>query len=177
MEQIHSLLKRQIRLYLVGLGPIPKEWMEFVDAVNNAYFESDTDRRMLERSLDLTSQELLNANQKAEDRFQKAFHANPEPISIATVSEGRFIDMNESFLRVTGYRREEVIGRTSLELNIWSRPDDRDKLIDALANNIPVRDFEITFHTKSGARAYGQLAIRWRSSSWADEGEILFLRC
>jgi two-component system, cell cycle sensor histidine kinase and response regulator CckA len=155
MEQIHSLLKRQLRRYLAGLDPIPKEWLAFVDAVNNAYFESDTDRRMLERSLELTSQELLNANQKAEDRFQKAFNANPEPISIASVSEGRFIDVNESFLRVTGYRRDEVIGLTSLELNIWSRPDDRSKLVDALANNIPVRDSEITFHTKSGQERMG----------------------
>src|ERR1700732_5124656 len=98
MEQIHNLLKRQLRRSLVGVDPSPKEWMEFVDAVNNAYFESDTDRRMLERSLELTSQELLNANQKAEDRFQKAFNANPEPISIASVSDGCFIDVNESFL-------------------------------------------------------------------------------
>jgi two-component system cell cycle sensor histidine kinase/response regulator CckA len=155
MEHNHSLLKRQLRRYLGGLDPIPKEWLAFVEAVNSAYFESDTDRRMLERSLELTSLELINANQKAEDRFQKAFNANPEPISIATVSEERFIDVNQSFLRVTGYRRDEVIGRTSLELNIWPRPDDRSKLFDALANNIPVRDSEITFHTKSGQERQG----------------------
>ena len=94
----------------------------FVDAVNNAYFESDTDRRMLERSLELTSQELLNANQKAEDRFQKAFNANPEPISITTFREGRYVDVNDSFLRMLGYRREEMIGHTSKELNFWSSP-------------------------------------------------------
>jgi two-component system cell cycle sensor histidine kinase/response regulator CckA len=155
MEQLHSLLKRQLRRHLGGLDPIPKEWLRFIDAVNSAYFESDADRRMLERSLELTSQELLNANQKAEDRFQKAFHANPEPISIATVSDGCFIDVNESFLRVTGYRRDEIIGRTSLELNIWARPNDRIKVIDALTNKIPVRDSEIMFHTKSGRERMG----------------------
>ena len=155
MEQLHSLLKRQLRRHLGGLDPIPKEWLRFIDAVNSAYFESDTDRRMLERSLELTSQELLNANQKAEDRFQKAFHANPEPISISTVSDGCFIDVNESFLRLTGYRRDEIIGRTSIDLNIWARPDDHIKLIDALTNKIPVRDSEIRFHTKSGRERMG----------------------
>ena len=119
-----------------------KMWLgSLLDAVNSAYFvESDSDRRMLERSLELTSQELLNANQKAEDRFQKAFHANPEPISIATVLEERYIDVNESFLRVTGYRREEVIGRTSLDLNFWTRLDERAKLMEALTLQGSVRD-------------------------------------
>ncbi len=155
MEKTHSLLKRQLRRYVAGPLPSPKEWLRFVDAVNGTYFESDADRRMLERSLELTSQELLNANQKAEDRFQKAFNANPEPISITTVSEERYIDVNQSFLRVTGYRREEVVGHTSLELDFWARPDDRAKLLDALTNQGQVRDLEITFRTKSGEERAG----------------------
>jgi two-component system cell cycle sensor histidine kinase/response regulator CckA len=90
----------------------------------------------------------LTESKRAEERFYKAFHLNPEPITIATVSDGRYLDVNESFLRITGYQREEVIGRTSLELKFWERPEDRFKLIQMLEKQGSVRDLEITFRTK-----------------------------
>ena len=92
---------------------------------------------------------------KAEERFRKAFNANPEPITIATVAEGRYLDVNESFLRVTGYRREEVIGRSSLEIGFWNRPQDRANLIETLEKQGSVRDLEISFRTKSGEQRTG----------------------
>jgi two-component system cell cycle sensor histidine kinase/response regulator CckA len=96
------------------------------------------------------NQQKLVEELRAEERFRKAFNANPEPITIATIAEGRYIDVNESFLRVTGYRREEVIGRTSLELKFWERPEDRAKLLEMLSKQGSVRDVEISFRTKSG---------------------------
>jgi two-component system cell cycle sensor histidine kinase/response regulator CckA len=92
----------------------------------------------------------ITERKKAEEIFRTAFNANPEPITIATIAEGRYIDVNESFLRVTGYRREEVIGRTSLELKFWVRPEDRAKLVEMLWEHDSVRDLEITYRTKSG---------------------------
>lgn len=94
----------------------------------------------------------VTEHKKAEERFYKAFHASPEPISIATAAEGRYIDVNDSFLRVTGYQREEVIGHTSLEVAFWERPEDRAMLVERLAKDGSVRDLEITFRTKSGER-------------------------
>jgi two-component system, cell cycle sensor histidine kinase and response regulator CckA len=91
----------------------------------------------------------LTESKRVEERFYKAFHLNPEPITIATVSEGRYLDVNESFLRITGYRREEVIGRTSLDVKFWERPEDRARLIELLKQHGSVRDLEITFRTKS----------------------------
>jgi PAS domain S-box-containing protein len=100
-------------------------------------------------------QQKLVEELKGEERFRKAFNANPEPATIATVDEGRYIDVNESFLRVTGYRREEVIGRTSLELNFWERPEDRTGFVESFKKNGSVRDVEISFRTKSGERRTG----------------------
>jgi two-component system cell cycle sensor histidine kinase/response regulator CckA len=90
----------------------------------------------------------LSESKRAEERFYKAFHLNPEPITIATVSEGRYLDVNESFLRITGYQRHEVIGRTSLELKFWEQPEDRFRLLEMLREQGSVRDLEITFRTK-----------------------------
>ncbi len=95
-------------------------------------------------------QRKLTDDLKAEERFHKAFNASPEPITIANLSDGRYLDVNESFLRTTGYRREEVIGRTSLELRFWERPEDRARLVAMLEEQGSVRDLEITFRTKSG---------------------------
>ena len=92
----------------------------------------------------------ITERKKAEEIFRTAFNANPEPITIATIAEGRYLDVNESFLRVTGYRREEVIGHTSLELKFWTRPADRAKLVEMLWEHGCVRDLEITYRTKSG---------------------------
>jgi PAS domain S-box-containing protein len=92
---------------------------------------------------------------QSEERFYKAFNASPEPITIATASEGLYVDVNESFLRLTGHRHEEVIGRTSLELKFWERPKDRAKLVDLLKKQGRVRDLEITFLTKSGQQRTG----------------------
>jgi len=108
--------------------------------------------RLEKRGID---QQKLVQELRGEERFRKAFNANPEPISIATISEGRYIDVNESFLQVTGYRREEVIGRTSIELDFWECPEDRAQLIEKLVKHGSVRDMEFTFRTKKGEKRTG----------------------
>ena len=59
---MHSLLKRQLKKQFGESFVIPEKWETFIDAVNDAYIQSDSDRSMLERSLDLSSHELLEAN-------------------------------------------------------------------------------------------------------------------
>ena len=92
----------------------------------------------------------ITERKNAEETFHKAFNANPDPITIATLPDGRYVDVNESFLRVTGYSREEVIGHTSREVNFWAKPEDRAIFIEAIMRQGSVRDLEITFRTKSG---------------------------
>jgi PAS domain S-box-containing protein len=89
---------------------------------------------------------------KSEERFAKAFRANPQPMSITTLTDGRYLDVNESFLKMSGYTRGEVIGHTSNELRHFQNPPDRDtQLIQPLLRVGVVRDFELTFRTKNGA--------------------------
>jgi len=95
---------------------------------------------------------------QSEARFYKAFNVNPEPILINTLSEGRYVDVNESFLRVTGYRREDVIGHTAWEMKLWKRPEDRVRYLKALKEEGSVRDMEIMFQTKSGAERAGLIS-------------------
>src|ERR1700722_8642614 len=92
--------------------------------------------------LEVESAQELMERRSAEDRFYKAFNANPEPIAIATIPEECYLDVNESYLTVTGYQRKEVIGRTAKELNFWTYPEERDRLMETLSENRRVRDQE-----------------------------------
>ncbi|MCI0390672.1 MAG: ATP-binding protein [Acidobacteria bacterium] len=87
---------------------------------------------------------------ESEERFSKAFHSSPQPMSLATPDEGRYIDVNERWLAVSGYARAEVIGHTSMELNIWESLAARAKLITPLKERGLVRNLETKFRTKGG---------------------------
>jgi PAS domain S-box-containing protein len=97
--------------------------------------------------------ERVNAEEALRDserRFSQAFNASPQPMSITTFAEGRYLDINESFVCVSGYQREELIGRTSAELNIWPTTDARKELVDLLIDKGSVRNVETQLRAKSG---------------------------
>ncbi len=94
----------------------------------------------------------------SEERFHKAFNASPEPMTISTLSEGRYIDVNESFLRITGHRRQEVIGRSAIQLKFWREPKQRAQLLSLLQETGQVHDVEVAFGTKSGQTRVGLLS-------------------
>ena len=90
------------------------------------------------------------ALQKSEEKFAKAFRTSADAIAIAKANNGEFIDINEGFLRIFGYTREEIIGHDSRELNIWRSDEERDAFVKSLIEKGVVRDREVMFGTKSG---------------------------
>jgi len=72
---------------------------------------------------------------ESEERFRLAFHTSPDSINLNRASDGLFIDINEGFTKILGFTREDVAGKTSLSLNIWKDPADRQRLIDGLGRN------------------------------------------
>lgn len=93
------------------------------------------------------AEEALRAS---EERFTRAFMDNPQPMSLSTLEESRFIDVNDSFLQLSGYSRQELIGRTSLELGLWNSPRRRPDMVRALEEGRTVRNFEGRLRTKDG---------------------------
>ncbi|MDI1249758.1 MAG: PAS domain S-box protein [Lacunisphaera sp.] len=89
-----------------------------------------------------------SASREAAGTFARAFHASPALMAIARVADGRIIEVNEAFYAGAGYTREEVIGRTSIELNIWPNPADRVAFMARLKEKGLVRNYEAVFHTK-----------------------------
>ena len=85
-----------------------------------------------------------------EELLAKAFRTSPHPIGITELATGRCIEVNEACLQLFGFRREEVIGNTTLSLGIWPKQEDRARLVDRLKSGEPVRDLELNFRTSSG---------------------------
>ncbi len=100
---------------------------------------------------DVTDRTLAEETLKAsEERFSKAFHASPAPMVISHINTGRFIDVNERWLRMLGHTREETIGQSSKDLMIWADPEHRDRTIKILEEKGAFRDIPTVFRTKHG---------------------------
>jgi PAS domain S-box-containing protein len=84
------------------------------------------------------------------DIYSNAFHASPAAIFITSLLEGRFVDVNETFCRLSGYTRGELIGRTSIELNMWEDPTDRRRIVELLAQRQSIPEIENRLIRKNG---------------------------
>jgi PAS domain S-box-containing protein len=85
----------------------------------------------------------------SEDKFSKAFRSSPTFISISIVEDGRYLDVNDTFLEASGYSREDIIGHTSLELGIWADPGDRTKMIKMIREQGSVNGLETQLRMKN----------------------------
>jgi len=90
------------------------------------------------------------ALRSSEDRFVKAFRASPAALTITRLTDGCFIDMNESYLRLFGYQREELLGQSVLALPLYAYPDERTEIVRRLRAEGAVYNYEMTTQAKSG---------------------------
>jgi PAS domain S-box-containing protein len=95
---------------------------------------------------------------ESEEKFLKAFQSSPALMAISLMEDGRYIEVNERFLGSIGYQREEVIGRTARELNIFPFPELRDAMVETLRRGGPVRNFDCPINTRSGETLYGSFS-------------------
>jgi PAS domain S-box-containing protein len=102
----------------------------------------------------------LNTLKKSEEVFRIAYINSPDSININRLSDGLYVSVNEGFTKILGYSQQEVVGKTSLELNIWANPDDRINLVKELKEKGQVQGFKATYRTKEGKIVYG---LMWAS--------------
>jgi PAS domain S-box-containing protein len=115
--------------------------------------ESGQPARMVGVLLDITERKRAEeALRLSEEKFAKAFRSCPNPISIATLGEGRIVDVNEAFLRYFGGAREELIGRTAKEIAIWVSPLAHKETVRTLIRDREARDIEAEFRMKDGSK-------------------------
>jgi len=100
---------------------------------------------------DVTERKTMeDAIKASEEKFAKAFRSIPDAITISSVASGKFIDVNDGFCVMSEYTREEALGWSAEELNIWGHEEDRKVMIEMLERDGRVRDFETLLRRKSG---------------------------
>lgn len=95
---------------------------------------------------------------ESEQRFSKAFNSSPLSFTVTSMKTGRLVEVNDTWVDLTGYSREEAIGKTTNELGLWKTPSDRAEELDRLAREGQVRNAEYTFLTKNGTEFAGLLS-------------------
>ncbi|MBC7839598.1 MAG: PAS domain S-box protein, partial [Nitrospiraceae bacterium] len=105
-----------------------------------------TDRKRAEQG----QARLVEDLSRSQQHFQALFNWIPSAVGISTLAEGRFIDVNEGFSRLTGYMREELIGRTTLELGLWADPSERAIVLREMQEQGYLHNREGRLRAKSG---------------------------
>jgi PAS domain S-box-containing protein len=100
------------------------------------------------------AEEALRASER---RFETVFHLNPQPTVITRLSDGVYLSVNDAFVRMTGFAREEVAGRSTVELGIWT-PEQREEIVAPLRGNMRA-EVDIPYKTKAGRPLTLQIAI------------------
>jgi PAS domain S-box-containing protein len=154
LEKVYETGKIQHREYPspTGLGarsfdttltPV-KDEQQIIGVVVNA--RDMTERRQIEEAL-----------KQSEERFSKAFRFSPNGLIISHFDSGRYVEVNDTLLQSTGYSREEVLGKTSVELGVMRR-EDREEMVRQIEQSQKARNIPIVYYTKSGEARQGLLS-------------------
>ncbi|OGP68905.1 MAG: hypothetical protein A2W27_07065 [Deltaproteobacteria bacterium RBG_16_44_11] len=107
-------------------------------------------------SRDVTERKSMEeALRQSEEKFRKAFYTSPDSMAISRLEDGMYISINPGFTRGTKYTEKDIIGKTSIEFNIWDNVEDRQRLVAKLKKDGEVINLEATFRRKNGEIRYG----------------------
>ena len=116
-----------------------------------SFVEDISARKAAEENLAVAAKEL----EGSEVRHRTVFQTSLDALSISRLSDGKIVDVNKRFLDLIGFQREEVIGRTTVELGIWANPSQRPGIVEELRRNSSIRDLEVLFRRKDGSTFWG----------------------
>jgi PAS domain S-box-containing protein len=119
-------------------------FMERLEAYGASLRAEIAERRQAEKALRLS-----------EEKFSKAFRSSPNGMAVLTLKDRRFLDVNDAFLRLTGRRREEVLGRTPGALGLLADPGEAEEALRELEARGHLPSRELGFFDRSGARRLG----------------------
>jgi PAS domain S-box-containing protein len=127
--------------------------------ISTAFLEISGTERVLVCAQDMTEwKRAEKAVQESERKFRLAFHTSPDSINLNRLEDGVFLDINEGFSKIMGYAPQDVLGKSSLELNIWANLEDRQRLITGLEKHGVVENLEAQFRHKNGQLKTGLMS-------------------
>lgn len=113
----------------------------------NVFLDLFNQRKTIARDAELLKEAL--------HKFNKIFDNNPTLIAISTIPEGIFTDVNSTFLTKTGYSKDEIIGKTAAEIDLFTQPEKQKMASEELSVNGSISNLELEIKTKSGKILHG----------------------
>jgi len=114
------------------------------------YEESEEKIKSLEKELKKLRTSKEGRNGTSHEMMSRAFHNVSQMLALTKLDSGQFVDVNESFLEVLGYSKEEIIGKTSDDIGLFTDMEESNKYIKLLSKLKKIKDFIITLNTKKG---------------------------
>jgi PAS domain S-box-containing protein len=100
------------------------------------------------------------ALRESELRFRTVFETNPDAVLVTRLSDAKILSVNDYCLKMSGYTREEMLGKTTLELGLWASPGERDNYMELVREYGAVENFEMKLITKPGRERIGLASAR-----------------
>lgn len=91
-----------------------------------------------------------DAASKSENTFRTIFHSNASLMYVSKYETREIIDANDSFLKDLKYTKDEVIGKTSMDIGLWENANDKDNIINAVLDKGALRNYQTRIKTKDG---------------------------
>ena len=149
-EEEESTLGRVFDLYAFRLGSEGSRQVAVLFTDITKRKETEAALQDLNETLEQRVGERTEALEHSEQRFLQAFYANPIPACMTTLGRETFVDVNDAYLTLTGYSRDEVVGKTSHELSMWSSPEDQQMLRVVQRDGRGFNNVELKVRTKEG---------------------------
>jgi len=119
--------------------------------------------------INMANLRLLSDIRFQENKYSSAFRSSPYAITLIRLSDGKILDANEGFLKLTGYTRQEIFNKTNIDLPLWVREKDREEVVQELIEGRSIFGKEYLFRKKSGEVMIGNLSaevITVRDTPW-----------
>ena len=136
----------------------------------------ESHERLEQTNLDLRKEIAARKNtemalRESEEKYSKFFHSNPQWLHISTVEDGRYVEVNDAVKEITGYERDEIIGRTSKELGLWADYEERSRLAKVALEQGGFREQEVAIIKKNGE----PVSLLWSAATIEIMGAVHFL--
>ncbi|MCP4670849.1 MAG: PAS domain S-box protein [Desulfobacula sp.] len=124
------------------IGSLAASFMEMQESIKQTILSLEKENYERKR--------VESALRESEDKFSKYFYLSPDAISITSRETGIFIDVNQNYIDLLGYERDELIGRSIMEFGIWKNSSERETMLKEFRKTGRLQAFEAEGRTKSG---------------------------
>jgi PAS domain S-box-containing protein len=123
----------------------------WVEAVGRRVSSSTGEPEVIVVQRDITKRKQAEEELRiSEERFATMFHSNPSAIALSRLSDNKLIDVNSAWEQTTGWSKEQAVGKTPFELDVWADPSERERMKALAGEHGTVRGFEMRLRSRSG---------------------------